>query len=81
MKFFIDENISPLHARELRAEGYDAVAAVEVGLSGAADERILKFTIKEDRILLTLDADFANVLRFPSESTPGLVRLRLRVPT
>lgn len=81
MKLFFDENISPLHARELRAEGYDAVAVVEVGLSGAPDERILNFTIKEDRILLTLDADFANVLRFPAENTPGLVRLRLRVPT
>jgi predicted nuclease of predicted toxin-antitoxin system len=81
VKLFLDENISPLHARELRADGYDALAVVEAGLSGASDERILEFTIKHDRILLTLDADFANVLRFPAEHTPGLVRLRLHPPT
>jgi predicted nuclease of predicted toxin-antitoxin system len=81
VKLFLDENISPLHTRELRADGYDALAVVEVGLSGASDERILEFAIKEDRILLTLDADFANILRFPAENTPGLVRLRLHAPT
>lgn len=81
MKVFLDENISPLHARELRAHGYDAVAVIEAGLSGASDERVLDFAIQEDRILLTLDADFANVLRFRAENTPGLVRLRLHRPT
>ena len=30
---------------------------------------------------MTLDADFAKVLRFPAEHTPGLVRLRLHPPT
>ena len=59
MKLFLDENISPLHARELRVEGYDALAVVEAGLSGASDERVLEFAVKEDRILVTLDADFA----------------------
>ncbi len=81
MKLFLDENISPLHARELRAEGYDAVGVVEAGLSGANDERVLEFATTEDRILVTLDADFANVLRFSSENTPGVVRLRRRSPT
>jgi predicted nuclease of predicted toxin-antitoxin system len=81
VKLFFDENISPLHARKLRGDGYDAVAVVEAGLSGASDERILDFAVKEDRILVTLDADFANVLRFPAEHTPGLVRLRLHPPT
>ncbi len=81
MKLFLDENISPLHARELRADGYDALGVVEAGLSGASDERVLAFAIDEDRILVTLDADFANILRFPSENSPGLVRLRLHPPT
>lgn len=71
MKLFLDENISPLHARELRAKGYDALAVVEAGLSGASDEIILEFAVREDRILVTLDADFANALRFPAEHTLG----------
>jgi predicted nuclease of predicted toxin-antitoxin system len=80
VKLFLDENISPFHARELRAKGYDALAVVEAGLSGASDEIILEFAVREDRILVTLDADFANALRFPAEHTPGLVRLRLHPP-
>lgn len=81
MKLFPDENISPIHARELRGDGYDALAVMDAGLAGASDERILEFAIKDDRILVTLDADFANMLRFPAENTPGLVRLRLHPPT
>ena len=33
------------------------------------------------RVLVTLDADFANVLRYPSAGTPGIVRLRLHPAT
>jgi predicted nuclease of predicted toxin-antitoxin system len=79
VKLLLDENISPFHARELRAKGYDTLAVVEAGLSGS-DEIILEFAVREDRILVTLDADFANALRFPAEHTPGLVRLRLHPP-
>lgn len=30
---------------------------------------------------MTLDADFANVMRFPPEKTPGIVRLKVHPPT
>jgi predicted nuclease of predicted toxin-antitoxin system len=70
VKFLFDENLSHVHAVTFRANGLDAVAIVEAGLSGASDG-----------ILITLDGDFANVLRFPPDSTPGVVRLRLRQPT
>lgn len=53
----------------------------EVDLSGAPDEEIRRFAIENGRILFTLDADFANVLRFPSEQTPGVVRLKVHPPT
>ena len=64
MKLVLDENLSPLHASELRSLGHDACGVVEVGLSGAPDERILSFAVDENRILVTLDADFAHVSGF-----------------
>ena len=76
MKFFLDENLSPQHASELRTEGYDAIAVPDVGLSGAADEQVLRFAVENGRVLVTLDADFANVMRFPPEQTLGVVRLK-----
>jgi predicted nuclease of predicted toxin-antitoxin system len=56
----------------LRERGHDAVAAVEAGLAGEPDERIRAYAIDTGRILLTLDADFANILRFPPAETPGV---------
>lgn len=81
MKFFLDENLSSQHAIELRSDGFDAVAVTEVGLSGAADEEILHFAVAAGRVLVTLDADFANVIRFPPEQTSGVLRLKVHPPS
>ena len=81
MKLLLDENLSPQHARELRSEGYDACAVAEIGLSGKPDEHIRQYAIDTGRILLTLDADFANIVRFPPEKTPGVMRLKVHPPT
>ena len=81
MKFFLDENISPRHAVRLRSLGYGAVAAFELGLSGASDTEIRSAAINDGRILVTLDGDFGNILRYPADTTPGVVWLRLHPPT
>jgi predicted nuclease of predicted toxin-antitoxin system len=81
VKFFLDENISPQHAVRLRSLGYDAVAAFELGLSGASDPQIRSAAIADGRILVTLDADFGNILRYPADTTPGVIWLRLHPPT
>lgn len=81
MKLFLDENLSTQHAAELRAHGHDAVAVVEAGLAGATDEQVLRFAVENERVLVTLDADFANVMRFPPEGTCGVVRLKVHPPT
>lgn len=77
MKLLLDENISPLVAEALRLEGYDALHVRETGLKGRADQEILTFAKKEGRALVTLDADFADVRRFPLGSHTGIIRLRL----
>ena len=81
MKLLLDENLSPLHSVELRTEGFDAVAVVECGLSGATDEQVLRFAVHNGRAIMTLDADFANVMRFPPEQTCGVIRLKVHPAT
>lgn len=63
MKFLLDENLSPLHAKMLCALGHDAASVVELGLSGADDAVVRAAAIEGGRILLTLDGDFASLLR------------------
>ena len=81
MTFVFDENLSPRHASRLRMLGYDAVAISEVGLSGASDSLVRSFAVSAGRVLITMDADFGNVLRYPAAGTPGVVWLRLHPPT
>jgi len=81
VKFLLDENLSPSHVRTLRDLGHDAVSVVEMGLSGADDDVVRTAAIEGGRVLVTLDGDFANVLRYPPAATPGVVRFRLHPPT
>jgi predicted nuclease of predicted toxin-antitoxin system len=81
VKLLLDENLSPLHARTLHELGHDAVSVVELGLSGANDSVVRASAIQAGRILVTLDADFANVLRYPPSNSPGVIRLRIHPAT
>lgn len=77
MRLLLDENLSFKHAEALRALGHDAVAILEIGLSGSSDTVVRMTAIQSNRVLVTLDGDFGNILRFPPGETPGVVRLRL----
>jgi predicted nuclease of predicted toxin-antitoxin system len=77
VKLLLDENLSPLHARTLRELGHDAVSVVELGLSGADDSVVRASAVEGGRILVTLDADFANVVRYSPSDTPGVIRLKV----
>ena len=81
MKLLLDENLSPQQSAILRELGHDAIAVTEAGLSGEPDEKVRAFAIESGRILLTLDADFGNILRFPTAGTPGVIRLKIHPPT
>ncbi len=81
MKLLLDENLSPRQALRLRDLGHDAVAVIEAGLAGQPDEVVRAFAIETRRILLTLDADFANILRYPPAGTPGVIWFKIHPPT
>lgn len=61
--------------------GFDAVGVVELGLSGSVDEDVRSAAIDRGRVLITLDGDFSNILRFSPRGTPGVIRLRINPPT
>ena len=55
MKFYLDENLSPVIAESLRGRGSDATSAHEVGMAGAPDEVQLAFASSQGRCLVTCD--------------------------
>lgn len=77
LKLKIDENLPGDLAGLLLAAGHDAVTVGDEDLEGASDERLAKSVRQEARALITLDADFGNIVRFPPASLPGVVFLKL----
>jgi predicted nuclease of predicted toxin-antitoxin system len=72
MKFKLDENFGPTIQAVFHQRGLDCHTVREEHLAGADDATILKAAIAEGRILVTMDRDFSNVLRYPPEQTVGI---------
>jgi len=72
VKFKIDENLPVEFIDLLKKEGWKAYSVFEEELGGARDEAIFNRCKKENLILITLDLDFANILKYPPKASPGL---------
>lgn len=60
----------------LREAGHEADTVADQKLSGAGDSELYKRCQAEDRILVTLDLDFANVHAYPPKSHCGIIVFR-----
>jgi len=78
LKFLADENVAPRVVDALRKEKFDVLSVFEEKLSGTSDEKILKMTQKEKRVVLTHDKDFGNLIRQPYQPHCGVILLRFR---
>jgi predicted nuclease of predicted toxin-antitoxin system len=76
MRLFLDENLSAQLVARLNSLGHNAVCAYDAGLCGKSDKEIREFAIQQDRVLITLDADFADLMRYPVTGTPGVIWLK-----
>ena len=77
MRFKFDENLPSELGALLRADGHDAHSVLDENLRGAADPSIAKVCQAEQRILITLDLDFAHIKHYPPQDHHGIIVLRL----
>ena len=77
MKLKLDENLPSDLGALLRAGGHDAHSVLDENLRGAADPSIAKVCQDEQRILITLDLDFAHIKNYPPQDYHGIILLRL----
>jgi predicted nuclease of predicted toxin-antitoxin system len=76
MKFKLDENLGSRAAHLFTEYGYYVETVRHENLGGAPDQIIFDACVREQSCLVTLDLDFADVVRFPSEKVAGIVILR-----
>jgi predicted nuclease of predicted toxin-antitoxin system len=72
MKFKLDENFGPTTQHVFQQRGLDCYTVQEENLRGAVDGDVLKAAVAEGRILVTMDRDFNNVLRYPPGQMSGI---------
>ncbi|MFB3892949.1 MAG: DUF5615 family PIN-like protein [Phycisphaerae bacterium] len=77
MKLLLDQGLPRGVASELRALGFEAVHASEVGLSRADDDVILEQAGQAGQVVVTLDADFHALVATSGSTTPSVVWLRI----
>jgi predicted nuclease of predicted toxin-antitoxin system len=78
MKFLADMGISPKTVTHLQALGHDVVHLHDQGLDLSSDAEILEKARREDRVLLTHDLDFGELVAASGARLPSVVIFRLR---
>ncbi len=76
MKLKLDENLSR-HLKLVLAElGHDVLTAADENLLSHPDTEIARAAKNEQRMLLTLDVEFADLRKYPPGSHPGVILFR-----
>jgi predicted nuclease of predicted toxin-antitoxin system len=78
MRFLADESCDFAVVRALRAAGHDVVAIAEV-TPRAEDDAVIDLAVREERLLLTEDKDFGQLVYARGRRPAGV--LLLRFPT
>jgi predicted nuclease of predicted toxin-antitoxin system len=77
MKLLLDQGLPRSAAALLTNRGIDTIHVGDIGMATAEDAEILVRGRQEQRIIVTLDADFHALLALSNATSPSVVRIRL----
>ena len=80
IRILADVHISPLTIQFLNKLGYDAVRVNSLLPAEAADTDITEKAIEDNRVLLSHDLDFSEIIALSGDVRPSLISLRLEDP-
>ena len=82
MKFLIDESLSARVAQLLTTEGHNAVHVADRSLLGAPDTHVMASARTEDRVVVSVDTDFGELLALGHHpATIDIPAAQLQSPT
>ena len=78
MRFLANENIPRASISRIRSEGYD-IKAVGTDHAGVSDREVIQLSLAENRIILTLDKDYGELIyKHGFRPLPGVIYFRLK---
>jgi predicted nuclease of predicted toxin-antitoxin system len=80
MRAKLDENLPAEAVAMLTAAGWECSTVHQEGLAGAEDGQVVNACQAEQRVLFTLDLDFADIRAYPPDAQTGIVVLRPAAP-
>jgi len=78
MRLVLDHGVPRDAAALLRSLGHDCKHVGEIGMSRAADEEILAFSLGKNAVVVTLEADLHAILAVSGAQGPSVIRMRLQ---
>lgn len=76
MRVLVDECAGPLVGRWLRDQGHEVISVFDEA-RGISDEEVLHKAVSENRILITVDKDFGEMIYRERREHYGVILLRL----
>ena len=76
MRILLDEDVYSVTGRFLKALNHEVISVQELGLSGRADEEILRSAMQRRAVLITRDRDFGHLVFVKGLGT-GVIYLRM----
>lgn len=77
LKILLDQGLPRTAASLLRERGWDVQHVSERGMSKAEDAAIIALAKQEQRMVVTLDADFHALLAVSGATSPSILRIRM----
>ena len=77
MKLLLDQGLPRSAAALLCEAGIDAIHVADIGFSAADDTDILQRAQEDERVVVTLDADFHALLALTEATSPSVIRIRI----
>jgi predicted nuclease of predicted toxin-antitoxin system len=73
----LDQGLPPMTAELLRGKGIDTVHVSEIGWARAEDTKIIELAQTNDRVIVTLDADYHAAIALTSAPSPSVIWIRV----
>ena len=77
MKLLLDQGLPRSATTLLSQAGIDTIHVAEINLSTAEDQDILNRARDDERVVVTLDADFHALLALSAATSPSVIRIRI----